>query len=74
MAGWQEEDLNSTANFDSECIYKLNFTNGYTLTSVAAYTETLWFIYNGSNYTTSKGNRRANTTGWTVSKMMKLKV
>jgi hypothetical protein len=37
-------------------------------------TTTLYFNYSGSSYTTSNTNRRANTTGWVVKRIGKLKI
>jgi len=37
-------------------------------------TTTLFFNYSGTNYTTTNTNRRANTTGWVVKRIIRLKI
>lgn len=69
-----EEDLDSKDNFDMNCIYKIQTNGGYSLISTGVSLNTIQFNYSGTNYTTSSSNRRANTTGWTVTKMIKLKI
>lgn len=68
-----EEDLNSTANFDINCIYKIT-VSGVSYISSYVTSSTLTFVYNGGAiYTTSNTNRKANTGFGTVIKMTKLK-
>ena len=54
-------------------IYTLITTSG-NLTTVCVQPATLYFMYSGASYTTSSGNRKANTTGWAVTRLIKCKV
>lgn len=69
-----EEDLDSKANFDMDCMYKINTNGGWTLISTAVSAATIHFNYAGTNYSTSSSNKRSNTTGWVVTRMVKFRL
>jgi len=71
---WIEEDLNSTAHFDIDSIYRITCSGTTTYISSYLTNTTLSFVYSGGAvYTTSNTNRKANTGFGTVTKMVKHK-
>lgn len=44
------------------------------MSTVCVNAQTLYFNYSGTSYTTTNTNRRANTTGWVVKRIVKLKI
>ncbi len=71
---WEEEDLNSKANFDLNCIYKIDTSVGHSMIITGVTTTNIYFNYKGSSYNTAYTDRRAITAGWVITKMMKYKI
>jgi hypothetical protein len=75
-AQWEEENLDSKENFDSNSIYMVYCNNtGFTHSSVSVNASTIYINYNGGTWTSvSNSNRRATANGWTVTKILKKKL
>lgn len=71
---WEEEDLDSKANFDLNYIYKINTNAGLSSIITTMTTGTIYFFNGGANYTISNSNRRATSAGWVVTKMQRKKI
>jgi hypothetical protein len=66
---WEDEELDSKENFDLNCYYKI-ITGGWSCLSSAVSSASI-YVYVGSGYTISSSNRRACSSGWTVTKIQK---
>lgn len=70
---WEEEDMNSTANFDINCHYKVVFASH----SISCNYVDINYLYyswsNGTIYNTNKGNRKASSSGHAVVKIFRQK-